>query len=67
MSGRGVTRGQVLAIITAAYFDDGAPLSLAEVARRVGATRQAVHQAAGRLVEDGLLEKVGRGYIPCAR
>jgi DNA-binding MarR family transcriptional regulator len=55
-AGEGLTaaRWQVLGAIALA----GAPLTVPQIARRMGLTRQSVHATAGRLQADGLVELV---------
>ena len=38
-----------------AHLEDGAALSIAELARRAGVTRQTMHRAVSQLVDEGLL------------
>lgn len=46
-----------------AYLDDEAALSIAELARRAGVTRQTMHRAVTQLVDEGLLaSKPGPGF-----
>ena len=55
-AGEGLTaaRWQVLGALALA----GQPLTVPQVARRMGLTRQSVHATVGRLAEDGLVELV---------
>lgn len=46
-----------------AHLDDEAALSIAELARRAGVTRQTMHRAVTQLVDEGLLaSKPGPGF-----
>ncbi len=46
-----------------AHLDDGAVLSIAELARRAGVTRQTMHRAVTQLVDEGLLANTpGPGF-----
>jgi DNA-binding MarR family transcriptional regulator len=46
-----------------AHLDDDAALSIAELARRAGVTRQTMHRAVAQLVDEGLLtSRPGAGF-----
>ncbi len=49
--------------VVLAYLDQGTSMSIAELARRAGVTRQTMHRAVTQLVDEGLLvSKPGPGF-----